>query len=158
VDFEDTRVVVIVLSPIPKANWLDWATQLEPALIAERSHFLHTLLTYQLPEHGAPGSRCFLPILHTEAKETAAVASLRPLNDEHAHLLRQAIDKATKGEWQGMLEHEAIVNLLDSVPAHSNSWRATWTKLLPHLKAAGLKPVSREFKKHCHSAAWGFAA
>ncbi|MBA4105668.1 MAG: hypothetical protein C0485_07900 [Pirellula sp.] len=158
VSTEDARTIVIELAKISPANHLDWETELKPKLIAERAAFLYHLLNYGLPEHGAKGSRCYLPILSTEAKADSIAANLAPLQGNVAHLFEQIVTKAHRGEWQGELEYTDIFRLIDDVPPNSKSWGAAWRRMEPHFRAHGLNPSHRPRVEHKSSAAWGFAA
>ena len=152
VDADDERVIVIELEPIPEK--LDWATELEPALIDERSAFLHTLLNYYLPEKGARGSRCYLPILMTSVKRQSILASLQQLSPEDDQRL-QLILKLHEQGWTGLKQFDDLPNELTS-GLKPHTFQYAWNRIAKHMKSLGLNPIQRECIRHQQRSAWGF--
>lgn len=153
VDSEDSRVIVIEVPPIQRK--LHWHLELEPALKSEAAAFLHTLLSYKLPEKGAKGSRLYLPVFDTAAKKQAVEASLMPLTEDHERLFSLVIERLEAGEWVGLFEYHEIQKLIDA-PSHFQTWRKFWSRAVPHFKAAGYTPIYREAIRRQVKAAYGF--
>jgi len=158
VGFDDERVIVIELTKIPAEEVLDWETKLKPKLMEQRGHFLHALLNYELPPV-APGSRCFLPILSTDAKAVTIESNLPTLNEDQEKWCHRTIDLAQKGEWKGLKTFDEFSPRIKGGPSNPSSWRAAWNKMEPHFRNAGLNPIKRAFVKsgpNKGAAAWGF--
>lgn len=65
IESRDTRVVVVEVEPLLHDEQIDWKQKMLPALMAERSDFLGTLMQTALP----PGcGRLYLPVLETDTK------------------------------------------------------------------------------------------
>lgn len=152
VDADDERVVIIELPKIKSR--IDWARKLEPALKRERAAFLHTLLNYYLPEQSAPNSRCFLPILMTDAKQQAITLSLPTLSADDELLLNNVM-KAHEEGWTELCEFDELPEVVQT-RYKPNTFQAAWNRISKHLSALGLFPIDREAIKRHQKAAWGF--
>jgi hypothetical protein len=72
VENRDERIIMIHVPPLFDDEKLDWRKEMRPALKAERSDFLGTLMTREIP---SSGGRLYLPLLSTQLKQEVMAAS-----------------------------------------------------------------------------------
>ena len=101
IELGDTRVVVAEVPPLDPKDWLDWDTQLVPALEREAPEFLGRLYALPLPETGF--KRLYLPVLTTRAKQTMLEAKRRESEEREGRktLLTATLGLAKRGRWEG---------------------------------------------------------
>ena len=93
----DERVIMVRVPVLMNDEKLDWKETLRPALEAEASDFLGTLLTMELPPSAG---RLYLPVLSTELKREVC-QSAEPTCDRQELIERIAAKLPELGKFQG---------------------------------------------------------
>jgi hypothetical protein len=108
----DERIIMIEVPTLYDEDKLDWKLKMRPALMAERTDFLGTLMTTELPPSGG---RLYLPVLSTALKESVMsgksgcdlkellerVVAVAPFTGTSGKLA----ERLGPGSWTGSLNH-----------------------------------------------------
>jgi hypothetical protein len=87
----DERIVMVHVPVLMDDEKLDWTTELRPALEAEASDFLGTLMNMELPPSAG---RLYLPVLMTDLKREVTQAEV--LTCDRNELLDRVVQKITE--------------------------------------------------------------
>jgi hypothetical protein len=131
----DERVVMVELPTLYDEDKLDWKLEMRPALEAERTDFLGTLMTMELPPSGG---RLYLPVLSTPLKEKVMAGSDKSGCNLDELLARTVAVVQERGGFVGMSGEFAKLLGPGSWESSLNHLRRYLRKIEPELPRHGI--------------------